>query len=136
MKGHTGASMSMGTGSPYSASLKQKLVSHSSSESELIGVHNILPQILWTSHFLDAQGYGVKRTVLKQDNKSSILLEQNGRASSSKRTKHIQIHYFFSRIRWMLVISKSSTARLKICMVTTSPTQYKETFLPNSVPYS
>ena len=84
MKGHTGATMSMGTGSPYSASLKQKLVSHSSTESELIGVHDVLPQILWTSHFLNAQGYGVKRTVLKQDNKSSILLERN-----------IQIHYFF-----------------------------------------
>ena len=72
MKGHTRATMSMGTGSPYSASLKQKLVSRSSTESELIGVHDILPQILWTSHFLNAQGYGVKRTVLKQDNKSSI----------------------------------------------------------------
>ena len=84
MKGHTGATMSMGKGSPYSASLKQKLVSCSSTESELIGVHDVLPQILWTSHFLDAQGYGVKRTVLKQDNKSSILLERNGRASSSK----------------------------------------------------
>ena len=78
MKGHTGATMSMGTGSPYSASLKQKLVSHSSTESKLIGVHDVLPQILWTSHFLNAQGYGVKCTVLKQDNKSSILLERNG----------------------------------------------------------
>ena len=84
MKGHTGATMSMGTGSPYSASLKQKPVSRSSTESKLIGVHDVLPQILWTSHFLNAQGYGVKCTVLKQDNKSSILLERNGRASSSK----------------------------------------------------
>ena len=95
MKGHTGATMSMGTGSPYSASLKQKLVFCSSTESELIGVHDILPQILWTSHFLNAQGYSVKCTVLKQDNKSSIQLEQNGRTSSSKRTKHIQICNFF-----------------------------------------
>ena len=30
-----------------------------------------------------------------QDNKSSILLEQNGKASSSKRTRHINIRYFF-----------------------------------------
>ena len=33
--------------------------------------------------------------VLKQDNKSAILLERNGRSSSTKRTKHIQIRYFF-----------------------------------------
>jgi hypothetical protein len=42
-----------------------------------------------------AQGYGVKDNVLFQDNKSSILLEKNGKASSSKLTKHINIRYFF-----------------------------------------
>ncbi len=30
-----------------------------------------------------------------QDNMSSILLEKNGRASSGKRTRHINIRYFF-----------------------------------------
>jgi len=42
-----------------------------------------------------AQGYSVTDNVLAQDNKSSILLERNGKASSSKRTKHINIRYFF-----------------------------------------
>ena len=32
---------------------------------------------------------------LLQDNKSSILLEQNDKASSVKRTRHINIRYFF-----------------------------------------
>jgi hypothetical protein len=44
---------------------------------------------------MKAQGYGVKENVLFQDNKSSILLEKNGKASSRKRTKHINIRYFF-----------------------------------------
>jgi hypothetical protein len=44
---------------------------------------------------MKAQGYGVKVNVLFQDNKSSILLEKNGKALSSKRTKHINIRYFF-----------------------------------------
>ena len=30
-----------------------------------------------------------------QDNKSAILLEENGIASSSKRTRHINIRFFF-----------------------------------------
>ena len=30
-----------------------------------------------------------------QDNQSAILLENNGRASSSRRTKHLNIRYFF-----------------------------------------
>jgi hypothetical protein len=32
---------------------------------------------------------------LFQDNKSSIILEKNGKASSIKRTKHINIQYFY-----------------------------------------
>ena len=56
MKGHTGATCTMGHGSIYSNSLKQKLVARSSMEAELIRVHDILPQILWTCNFLIAQG--------------------------------------------------------------------------------
>ena len=37
----------------------------------------------------------MKYNVLFQDNKSSILLETNGKASSGKRTKHINIRFFF-----------------------------------------
>ena len=33
--------------------------------------------------------------ILYQDNKSSILLETNGKVSSGKRTNHINIRYFF-----------------------------------------
>jgi hypothetical protein len=44
---------------------------------------------------MKAQGYGVKDNVLFQDNKSSILLGKNGKASINKRTKHINIRYFF-----------------------------------------
>jgi hypothetical protein len=41
------------------------------------------------------QGYGIVENLLLQDNKSSSLLEQNGKASSSKHTRHINIQYFF-----------------------------------------
>ena len=42
-----------------------------------------------------AQGYEAGDNILFQDNMSSILLEKNGKASSSRRTKHINIRYFF-----------------------------------------
>jgi len=58
-------------------------------------VHDVLPQILWTRHFLEAQGYQVKDNMLYQDNRSAMLLEENGRGSSGKRTRHINIRYFF-----------------------------------------
>jgi hypothetical protein len=44
---------------------------------------------------MEAQGYQVQDNVLFQDNKSSILLEKNGKALSSKPMKHINIWYFF-----------------------------------------
>jgi hypothetical protein len=42
-----------------------------------------------------AQGFAVEPSMVYQDNQSAILLEKNGRGSSSKRTRHIDIRYFF-----------------------------------------
>ena len=100
MKGHTGATFTMGHGSIYSNSLKQKLVARSSTEAELIGMHDILPQILWTRNFLISQGYPVQKNVVYQDNMSAMLLENNGRKSSTKQTKHIELRYFLYTIKY------------------------------------
>jgi hypothetical protein len=95
MKGHSGGTMSMGTGSVYSTSIKQKMVTRSSTESEVVGVYDVLPQIIWTSSFMQDQGLAVNHVVLYQDNKSAMMLEINGRKSSSRRTRHMNIRYFF-----------------------------------------
>jgi hypothetical protein len=99
MKGHTGATMSMGSESIYSTSSGQKLVARSSTESDLIGVHDVMPQVIWTFHFLNAQGQNAVENVVYQDNKSLLLLEKNGRQSCGKRTRHIDIRYFFVKDR-------------------------------------
>jgi hypothetical protein len=95
MRSHTGGTMTLGKGSIYSTSTRQKLNTKSSTEAELVGVDDVMPQILWTRYFLQEQGYGACESVVHQDNKSTILLAENGRASSSKRTRHINIRYFF-----------------------------------------
>ena len=41
-------------------------------------MHDVLPQVLWTMCFLKAQGIKVNGSILYQDNKSAMLLEQNG----------------------------------------------------------
>jgi len=51
--------------------------------------------ILWTRLFIEAQGYTVNDNVVYQDNQKAILLENNGKRSSSKKTRHIEIRYFF-----------------------------------------
>ena len=61
----------------------------------MVGADDVSGPILWTMHFMEAQGYKVKKNILKQDNKSTILLLENGKKSSSKRTRAINIRYFF-----------------------------------------
>ena len=95
MRGHTGGGLTMGKGFPIVSSTKQKLNTRSSTESELVGVDDMMPSILWTRYFLKAQGYHVNDNIIFQDNKSTMLLERNGKASSSRCTKHINVRYFF-----------------------------------------
>ena len=95
MRGHTGATMSMENGSVFSGSWKQKMVTRSSMESEVIGIYDVLPQILWTKKFLEDQGVTIKDTVFYQDNMGSMLLKRNGCQSSTKRTKYMDIWYFY-----------------------------------------
>jgi hypothetical protein len=95
MRGHSGGGLTLGRGFPIVSSTKQKLNTKSSTETEIVGADDFMPAICWTRYFMKAQGYVVNDNVLFQDNKSSILLEKNGKASSSKRTKHINIRYFF-----------------------------------------
>ena len=99
MRSHTGATLTMGKGSVFSMSTKQKINTKSSTEAELVGVDDGMPMVLWTRHFLEAQGYNMSDNVVYQDNQSAILLERNGRASSGRRTRHINIRYFFASDR-------------------------------------
>jgi hypothetical protein len=92
MKGHTGGMMTMGTGFPLDKSTKHKL---SSMESEIVAVGDLIPQILWVCLFLKAQGFAVSNNILYRDNKGAMLLETNGRALSSKCTRHIEIWYYY-----------------------------------------
>ena len=50
---------------------------------------------MWTRYFLQEQGYGCNESILYQDNGSAQLLAKNSRISSSKKTQHINIRFFF-----------------------------------------
>ena len=59
-----------------------------------------MPQVLWTRYFLEAhQGYTISNSIVHQDNKSTILLAENGKASSGCCTRHINIRYFLVKDR-------------------------------------
>ncbi|CAJ1935770.1 unnamed protein product [Cylindrotheca closterium] len=94
-KSHTGGTLSFGGGAAQVMSKKQKLNSRSSTEAELIAVDDVVTMILWTKLFMEWQGYPIEKNILYQDNKSAILLEENGRKSTGKRSRAINIRYFF-----------------------------------------
>jgi len=95
MQSHTGVIMSLGKGATYTASTKQKLNTKISIEAELVAIDDAMAQVLWTRHFLAAQGKYVPTTTIYQDTKSTIMLAENGTQSSRWRTRHLNVFYFF-----------------------------------------
>jgi len=95
MKSHTGSNMTLGRGSIISICTKQKTNSRSSTEAELVSLDDIVSKVLWTRRFMEAQGINVTTNVIYRDNTSSMKLEEGGRQSCGKRTRHFDIKYFY-----------------------------------------
>ena len=95
MKSHTGGVITFGRGGIACKSAKQKLVTKSSTEAELVGASEYLPSTIWVQHFLEAQGFPLRHSYFEQDNQSAMRLERNGRGSASQHSRHINIRYFF-----------------------------------------
>ena len=95
MRSHTGAAMTFGIGVFSSDSKMQKLNTKSSTDAEIVAVSDFLPKIIFMHLFMEAQGYPIRENILYQDNQSAIKLEINGRKSCGKKTRHVEIRYFY-----------------------------------------
>jgi hypothetical protein len=65
MHSRTGGAIMMEKGILYSKSSKQKLNTKSSTEAEVVGASDFLPQTIWTRNFIKAQGYKVEAITIK-----------------------------------------------------------------------
>ena len=72
----------------------QKSNTCSPTEQELIGINDVLSNILWSKYFIESQGYSMEYNILLQDSKSTILLATYGTFSSSSKTENTS-HKFF-----------------------------------------
>ena len=99
MRGHTGGTMSMGTGTLHNESSKQKLNTRSTTESEVVGVSEYLPYDIWQVNFFKEQGYDIRNNYIYQDNESAAKLEINGRNSCTGNSRHIDIKFFWVKDR-------------------------------------
>jgi hypothetical protein len=93
-RGQTSSLATFGKGAVSSSSNKMKCNTNSM-ETELISFADILTDIIWMHYFVECQGYNINKYVIFQDNMSALLLEKNGRMSSSQRTKHITKAKYF-----------------------------------------
>ena len=90
----TGVVIILGDSVIYIKSRKQKVVTRSSTEAELVGISDALSPVLWTREYLISSGLSLGPAVIFQDNQSTIYLAKKGRATS-ERSRHIKIRHFF-----------------------------------------
>ena len=99
MRSHTGGGISWGIGILFSMCQKQRLNTKSLTEAEIVGVSDFISNMIWARIFLEKQGYEIEENLLYQDNQSAIKIEKNGSKSCSKRSRHIDMRYFFIKDR-------------------------------------
>jgi hypothetical protein len=121
-KSHTGVCVTLGQGPVYVRSTKQKIVTKSSTEAELVGLSDEAGTVLSIADFVALQGY-TPSTRLRQDNMGTIAMIGNGR-SKSLRTKHIKVRYFWLReqLKDNLRIEYTPTGKM-IADILTKPMQ-------------
>ena len=93
-KSHSAGVVKVGDATVAAKSTKQKLVTRSTSESELVCASDMLNKGLMQKDFMLNQGYECRPVILHQDNMSTIKMIKNGK-STSQRTRHINVRYFF-----------------------------------------
>ena len=93
-KSHTGSSITLGKGAVHARSVKQRIVTKSSTEAEMVGLSDEASRGLWCNLFLEQQGYKLPPLKQLQDNQSTICLGTKGSATAA-RTRHINIRYFW-----------------------------------------
>ena len=93
-KSHSGISVTIGRGAVLVGSKKQRIVTKSSFEAELVTQSDSVSYGFRVLNFIKAQGYNVDAGIIYQDNQAAIKAAENGRSTSS-RTRHINIRCYF-----------------------------------------
>ena len=101
--------LSLGRGTLLSLSCKQKLATKSLTEAELVDIDDAMTFVMWAQYYFKEQTKNLPYTlklkdlrihnVIEQNNTNGIQLKQNGKQSSTKRTRHINIRYFYVTVK-------------------------------------
>ena len=90
-KSLTGAIMTTGQRVMQSVYRKHKLNPKIIIEVGLVAVDDTSAYILWTVLFIEWQGYNIDKNIFHHDNKSTILMEVNGKRVAGNRRQELNI---------------------------------------------
>ncbi len=94
-KSHTCCAIVLDEGGVMSArSSKQKIVTKSSTEADLVGLSDSAAQAIHLKNFVEKQGYSVGPVIIYQDSLSCMSLMKRG-GPGSERSRHINIRHFW-----------------------------------------
>ena len=96
MRLRTGSNFTLRKGNIIRRSTNQKVNARSTTESELIGVDDIITKIARMCKFIEYEGFEFTLSIIYQDNTSAIKLISNGMSSSGKRTMHFDKSLFYA----------------------------------------
>lgn len=92
---HKGCTIVLGEEGPlFAKSCKQKIVTKSSTEAEVVRLSDTASQAIHTRQFLIAQGYKLGSPTISQDNKSCMAMMKTD-GPGSERSRHIDIKFFW-----------------------------------------
>jgi len=97
MESHSGVIVTMSKFGPpiHYRSVKQKIVTTSSTEAELVAIYDALDFVIWIRDVMKFLGYPQETTTIYQDNTSTICMAYMGRGSAGSHTRHIKLRYFW-----------------------------------------
>ena len=93
-RGHTGVFITLGKGAIQAISTKQPINTKSSAESELVAASDGATPAINVLNIITSQGIPVKSLTIEQDNKSTLAMIANGRATGPT-SRHINIRFFW-----------------------------------------
>ena len=131
MKGHSGCLIFDECGNLlYASSTKQKLMSKSSTDAEIIAVHSSMNSIEEIRDLFNELNGEINPVCLYQDNLSAKFLMEHGDSSSDK-SKHMKVRYFYIKEKvdeTIINIQYRDTERMWADLLTKPLTQRKKFF--------
>ncbi|CAN0444816.1 unnamed protein product, partial [Ectocarpus fasciculatus] len=75
---------------------KQKMVTRSSTESEIVALSDGITQVMWFKLWMGEEGHSVAPIKVYQDNEAVLKLMRSPRRTN-QRTKHLDVRFFYAR---------------------------------------